>query len=60
VNAETTIHQWEMKNISGHTVISGQPNAKTFDVDLSSLKPGVYFIELTNESRISRMKVIKQ
>lgn len=60
VNAETAIHQWEMKNISGHTVISGQPNAKTFDVDLSSLKPGVYFIELANESRISRMKVIKQ
>ncbi|HYG51271.1 MAG TPA: T9SS type A sorting domain-containing protein [Flavobacteriales bacterium] len=63
VEAQNNFHNacFSLKNVAGQTLFS-QKNigGRRFMVDISNHANGVYFIEILNDEKLSRLKIVKQ
>lgn len=56
-NAISTV---EIYNLVGQKVMVMKPNASAFEINMSSLQAGAYFIQLESEGLVQRIKLIKK
>lgn len=60
VTAKTTINSLEVVNMLGQRVISHTPNTQNFEMDLSNLAVGQYFLRANIDGVIVTEKIIKE
>lgn len=60
IKAAKNIERVEIYSIVGQKVMTVSPNAKTYEINLSSLKPGVYLVKSSVDGNVTTNKVIKK
>jgi hypothetical protein len=60
VNNESDEYDMVVRDLSGRQVASQQNQRGKSIVDMSALKPGMYFIEIQSKNRVGYYKVLKQ
>lgn len=60
VQAVEEISEINIYNTLGQRVLKASPNSATYSADLSSLKSGMYLIQIVSSAGISTKKIIKQ
>jgi GH18 family chitinase len=56
----TTNNQVAVYNALGQMVISQRFNQSMFSISLKELEPGIYFINIANESGVASKKIVKE
>jgi hypothetical protein len=52
---------FNLKNVTGQTILSQKNvNGTTFTFDISHQVKGIYFIEILNDEKLSRLKIVNQ
>jgi hypothetical protein len=59
-NSKSQIASLRLFNLSGQLLLSEQVNSSRAMIDVSALTEGIYFIELTAESTVKRLKLTVQ
>ncbi|MFK5891296.1 MAG: T9SS type A sorting domain-containing protein [Flavobacteriaceae bacterium] len=60
LNAQENIEQVELYNLLGQQVMIKQPNVSTYQINMSTLKTGVYFMKVKVGDKTGTYKVVKQ
>jgi len=60
LNARENIEQVELYNLLGQQVMIKQPNVSTYQINMSTLKTGVYFMKVKVGDKTGTYKVVKQ
>lgn len=60
IDAKNQINQVKVYNMAGQQVLSKEASSKSSQVDMSTLKSGVYLVEVTSDSITTTYKVIKK
>ncbi|HLP12412.1 MAG TPA: T9SS type A sorting domain-containing protein [Flavobacteriales bacterium] len=63
VHSQSNFHQavFTLKNVTGQTILSQKNlNGNTFTFDITQQPKGVYFIEILNDEKLSRIKIVRQ
>ena len=59
INSRTSIDQLEVYNVLGQKLLSFQPQATSFTLNLESLKSGVYIVQLTGGNAATSLRIVK-
>ena len=60
LNAQKNIEQIELYNLLGQQIMIKQPNVSTYQMNVSTLKTGVYFMKVRVGDKIGTYKLVKQ
>jgi uncharacterized delta-60 repeat protein len=60
VESELQKSNYELSDISGKLLLSGDANTQKFTLDLSAYQNGLYLLTLIGEEKTARMKIVKQ
>ena len=60
VQSSEKVMLWELYDMSGRLIMHGYPGKTAFDLDVSGLRPGEYFLKIYTKKGNGRLSVIKK
>lgn len=60
VDSEIVVNQYEIYTITGAMIVSKPVDAKSFEINLSEIPAGTYFVTLTSDGMVQTKRFVKK